>query len=348
MRPSPASLTKGLNRQSITTSRAQGHAFRSVREAILVPSNSVQVFHIPHPFYFAHATLDIEASRKAYSYSTSSARDARPDRTAQSPHQIATNRACTPEKFPLHTFHTKSSLLKLYPRRLGHQAESTRTPFLHVPLSTYRACVKQAPRFSLSLIHSYPPRPRALRKFVHMDGSQTDRNRSNSTQASAKRKLPLSSSPPSSPSGSQSTRPAKQARLPQLLSNMAQNGETTAAKGPATNGAEFRQGSLAYHGNDVEGHDDSRASSQDMAAGEDVRGIGTLTRVSTAATKETKEWQATIERVVKNVVAIHLCQTCSFDTDPAMSSEATGFVVDAEKGYILTNRVCILLSYDES
>jgi hypothetical protein len=47
--------------------------------------------------------------------------------------------------------------------------------------------------------------------------------------------------------------------------------------------------------------------------------------------------------VVKNVVAIHFCQTCSFDTDTAISSEATGFVVDAEKGYILTNRVCLPL-----
>lgn len=56
------------------------------------------------------------------------------------------------------------------------------------------------------------------------------------------------------------------------------------------------------------------------------------------ATADTAEWQATIEQVVKNVVSIHFCQTCSFDTDPAMSSEATGFVVDAEKGYILTNR----------
>ncbi|KAI9666208.1 MAG: hypothetical protein M1821_004143 [Bathelium mastoideum] len=56
------------------------------------------------------------------------------------------------------------------------------------------------------------------------------------------------------------------------------------------------------------------------------------------ATADTAEWQATIERVVKSVVSIHFCQTCSFDTDPAMSSEATGFVVDAERGYILTNR----------
>lgn len=57
-----------------------------------------------------------------------------------------------------------------------------------------------------------------------------------------------------------------------------------------------------------------------------------------AATADTAEWQATIEKVVRNVVSIHFCQTCSFDTDPAISSEATGFVVDAEKGYILTNR----------
>ncbi|KAF2402617.1 Pro-apoptotic serine protease NMA111 [Trichodelitschia bisporula] len=61
-----------------------------------------------------------------------------------------------------------------------------------------------------------------------------------------------------------------------------------------------------------------------------------LTRTTTTA--DSAEWQATIERVVKNVVSIHFCQTCSFDTDSALSSEATGFVVDAEKGYILTNR----------
>lgn len=56
------------------------------------------------------------------------------------------------------------------------------------------------------------------------------------------------------------------------------------------------------------------------------------------ATADTAEWQHTIERVVRNVVSIHFCQTCSFDTSAALSSEATGFVVDAKKGYILTNR----------
>lgn len=44
------------------------------------------------------------------------------------------------------------------------------------------------------------------------------------------------------------------------------------------------------------------------------------------------EWQDTIQKVVRNVVAIRFCQTCSFDTDPALTSEATGFVVDAARG----------------
>lgn len=50
------------------------------------------------------------------------------------------------------------------------------------------------------------------------------------------------------------------------------------------------------------------------------------------APPDTVEWQATIENVVRNVVSIRFCQTCSFDTDSACASEATGFVVDAEKG----------------
>jgi len=47
---------------------------------------------------------------------------------------------------------------------------------------------------------------------------------------------------------------------------------------------------------------------------------------------DTAEWQATIEQVVRCVVSIRFCQTCSFDTDAACASEATGFVVDAERG----------------
>ena len=51
------------------------------------------------------------------------------------------------------------------------------------------------------------------------------------------------------------------------------------------------------------------------------------------ATADTPEWQATIEKVVRNVVSIHFCQPCSFDTDSATSSEATG------NSYSLTTRL---------
>ena len=79
---------------------------------------------------------------------------------------------------------------------------------------------------------------------------------------------------------------------------------------------------------------DATPNSEDASMYEEEEAI--LQPVTAMA--DTAEWQATIEQVVKNVVSIHFCQTCSFDTDPAMSSEATGFVVDAKKGYILTNR----------
>ena len=70
--------------------------------------------------------------------------------------------------------------------------------------------------------------------------------------------------------------------------------------------------------------------------GSDTIADGTVAPATVTA--DTAEWQATIEAVVKNVVSIHFCQTCSFDTSSALASEATGFVVDAAKGYILTNR----------
>jgi len=72
-------------------------------------------------------------------------------------------------------------------------------------------------------------------------------------------------------------------------------------------------------------------------------GIDDMTNTHiTGAFHNTAEWEKTIERVVKSVVSIHFCQTCSFNTDGAVLSKATGFVVDAEKGYILTNRVTLL------
>jgi S1-C subfamily serine protease len=49
-------------------------------------------------------------------------------------------------------------------------------------------------------------------------------------------------------------------------------------------------------------------------------------------------WEATIERVSESVVALRVTGTRAFDTEPPSVSIATGFVVDAERGLILTNR----------
>ncbi|KAJ5367886.1 Pro-apoptotic serine protease, partial [Penicillium cataractarum] len=49
-------------------------------------------------------------------------------------------------------------------------------------------------------------------------------------------------------------------------------------------------------------------------------------------------WEDAVETVVKSVVALHFCHAHPFDGNRAYSSQATGFVVDATCGYILTNR----------
>lgn len=49
-------------------------------------------------------------------------------------------------------------------------------------------------------------------------------------------------------------------------------------------------------------------------------------------------WQSTIETAIKSVVSIRFSQVSAFDTETAETSEATGFVVDRERGIIVTNR----------
>src|SRR5688500_15288664 len=49
-------------------------------------------------------------------------------------------------------------------------------------------------------------------------------------------------------------------------------------------------------------------------------------------------WARTLERVASGVVTIQVDLARAFDTEWNMSSQATGFVVDAQRGLILTNR----------
>jgi len=53
---------------------------------------------------------------------------------------------------------------------------------------------------------------------------------------------------------------------------------------------------------------------------------------------ESAAWRGTLARVAESVVAIEIDQTRAFDTEWNASAQATGFVVDAERGLILTNR----------
>ncbi|MCE3284981.1 MAG: hypothetical protein K0R70_1237, partial [Steroidobacteraceae bacterium] len=54
--------------------------------------------------------------------------------------------------------------------------------------------------------------------------------------------------------------------------------------------------------------------------------------------EENPAWDRTLERIASSVVSIEIDQTRAFDTEWNQSSQATGFVVDAERGLILTNR----------
>ncbi|MCU0760678.1 MAG: PDZ domain-containing protein [Steroidobacteraceae bacterium] len=63
-----------------------------------------------------------------------------------------------------------------------------------------------------------------------------------------------------------------------------------------------------------------------------------VVRAAAVPDTETQGWSATLERIAGSVVAIKIDQTRAFDTEWNTSSQATGFVVDAERGLVLTNR----------
>ncbi|MBV8496515.1 MAG: trypsin-like peptidase domain-containing protein [Gammaproteobacteria bacterium] len=57
-----------------------------------------------------------------------------------------------------------------------------------------------------------------------------------------------------------------------------------------------------------------------------------------AAVEGNPDWAETLERIAGSVVSIDVDSTRAFDTEWNTSAQATGFVVDAEHGLILTNR----------
>lgn len=66
--------------------------------------------------------------------------------------------------------------------------------------------------------------------------------------------------------------------------------------------------------------------------------IAAVALVSPTIAAENSAWTDTLERISSGVVSIRVDSTRAFDTEWNSSSQATGFVVDAERGLILTNR----------
>ncbi|MFL2546055.1 MAG: trypsin-like peptidase domain-containing protein [Candidatus Rariloculaceae bacterium] len=59
---------------------------------------------------------------------------------------------------------------------------------------------------------------------------------------------------------------------------------------------------------------------------------------SLSASAQERSWNETLTKISSGVVSIQVDSTRAFDTERNQSTQATGFVVDAERGLILTNR----------
>ncbi|CAK9438816.1 uncharacterized protein LODBEIA_P30400 [Lodderomyces beijingensis] len=84
--------------------------------------------------------------------------------------------------------------------------------------------------------------------------------------------------------------------------------------------------------------DEVKEADPDSDLGSDSSPISPVAPVFEFAGSNSDKWQSMIRKVVNSVVSIQFSHVASFDTETALVSEATGFVVDAERGLILTNR----------
>ena len=66
--------------------------------------------------------------------------------------------------------------------------------------------------------------------------------------------------------------------------------------------------------------------------------VGNIDGAGSDSRREAALWQDTLERVIPAIVVIRVCSTRAFDGSGASYSYATGFVVDMQRGIILTNR----------
>ena len=75
-----------------------------------------------------------------------------------------------------------------------------------------------------------------------------------------------------------------------------------------------------------------------MPYGRLIAAIAALIFTNACLAAEDSAWTSTLDRISSGVVSIRVDSTRAFDTEWNSSSQATGFVVDAARGLILTNR----------
>ncbi|KAJ2224901.1 hypothetical protein GGF40_000406 [Coemansia sp. RSA 1286] len=67
-------------------------------------------------------------------------------------------------------------------------------------------------------------------------------------------------------------------------------------------------------------------------------GANSISTTKSQTQHDIPKWQTVSENAFNGIVSIRFYMPTSFDGEPSLCSEATGFIVDAERGIILTNR----------
>lgn len=75
----------------------------------------------------------------------------------------------------------------------------------------------------------------------------------------------------------------------------------------------------------------------DQESEDAIQGLAARSLASSIV-KDKHSWEVTLERAIQAIVSIRATQTRSFEGETTSVYGATGFVVDKERGLILTNR----------
>ncbi|KAE9139417.1 PDZ domain-containing protein [Phytophthora fragariae] len=133
--------------------------------------------------------------------------------------------------------------------------------------------------------------------------------------------------------------------LPSGLGGAARFSSTSSSSTPTTQNAQMAVAALAAAGVgylfvSTERQSDQEKQQRELEIQQERKLSDRLAAelVAAEANQSKLDWKPTLERVVPAIVSLKLNSPKFFDTESPGNGSATGFVVDAEKGIILTNR----------